>query len=249
MADNVTSMDFDGDSDSGIVAGSSSESVCSDTTLIGSPTASVHGDEAMPSPDLPTGGTTQQASEVCTTSSGFYSGEVGSTSSVLHSGGVGSASSGFHSGGINKTLPQQTSGVAAHQHGSQSGDSGIFSLQTGTGHEGSNNEHPGSEHGQAAALLPDNQDSTKATQEWLEKHFDVFVKTLEGKTVTVQASADENVTSFRAKVDQRTGVPAAQLRLTSQAGRTLEDGKSLRDYQIGKHSTIYCQGRLRGGVL
>ncbi|KAK6964212.1 ubiquitin-like protein ISG15 isoform X2, partial [Biomphalaria glabrata] len=40
--------------------------------------------------------------------------------------------------------------------------------------------------------------------------FDVFVKTLEGKTVTVQVGEHEEVTSFRKKVQEKTNVEASQ---------------------------------------
>ncbi|XP_059147176.1 uncharacterized protein LOC131934926 [Physella acuta] len=90
-------------------------------------------------------------------------------------------------------------------------------------------------------------DSAQKTQDWIEKHFEVFVKNLDGKTLTIPVERDEDVAKFRAKVDQKTGVPGSQQYLTSAEGRKLEDGKRLCDYNIKKHSTIYCQGRLRGG--
>ncbi|KAI8779910.1 ubiquitin protein ISG15 isoform X2, partial [Biomphalaria glabrata] len=77
--------------------------------------------------------------------------------------------------------------------------------------------------------------------------FDVFVKTLDGKTVTVQVGEHEEVTSFRKKVQEKTNVEASQQYLISAEGKKLQDGELLSKYNIKKHFTIYCQWRLGGG--
>ncbi|BFZ14921.1 hypothetical protein BsWGS_17959 [Bradybaena similaris] len=78
--------------------------------------------------------------------------------------------------------------------------------------------------------------------------FEVFVKNLDGKTYTIEVDQFETVSAFKQKVGQKLGVAMEQQRITSQEGKTLaDDNLSLHDYKIRKHSTLYCQGRLRGG--
>ncbi|KAI8779915.1 ubiquitin protein ISG15 isoform X2, partial [Biomphalaria glabrata] len=70
-------------------------------------------------------------------------------------------------------------------------------------------------------------------------HFEVFVKTLDGKTLTIQVEEHEEVTSFRKKVQEKTNVEASQQYLHTANGRKLQDGERLSKYNIQKHSTIY----------
>ncbi|KAI8779912.1 uncharacterized protein LOC129922685 [Biomphalaria glabrata] len=91
------------------------------------------------------------------------------------------------------------------------------------------------------------KDPQTSTQEWVERHFEVFVKTLDGKTLTIQVEEHEEVTSFRKKVQEKTNVDASQHYFHTADGKKLEDGERLSKYDIKKHSTIFCQGRLRGG--
>lgn len=81
-----------------------------------------------------------------------------------------------------------------------------------------------------------------------EKPFQIFVKTINGKTITINdVTSDMTILSIMRKIEDKEGLPVEIQRLTTGT-KELRPEKTVKDYGITKEATLHSLLRLKGGL-
>ncbi|KAJ0793671.1 putative Ubiquitin-like domain-containing protein [Helianthus annuus] len=95
-----------------------------------------------------------------------------------------------------------------------------------------------------------NNESTLTVMRVSPGFMPIFIKTLTGKTITLEVESSDTILNVKTKIQNREGIPPDQQRLVLSIGNTGklldQDSLTLADYDVHKESIIHLVLRLRG---
>lgn len=74
----------------------------------------------------------------------------------------------------------------------------------------------------------------------------IFGETITGNHITLEVEPNELIENLREKIKEKLGYECED-QIIIYGGKKLEDGNTLQDYSVQKHSTIHIVFRQRGG--
>ena len=80
----------------------------------------------------------------------------------------------------------------------------------------------------------------------MDKDFQIFIKTLNGETITVKANSTDKIITIKEQIQKKQDISPDHQRLV-YAGKQLEDNNTLNDYNIPNNATLHLVVRLKGG--
>jgi len=82
----------------------------------------------------------------------------------------------------------------------------------------------------------------------MSDNFELFVKSISGKTRTVVGNSTTTIREIKEQIREKEGVSVEESRLI-YGGKNLEDTRTLGDYNLISNSTIHMVLRVKGGIL
>ena len=81
----------------------------------------------------------------------------------------------------------------------------------------------------------------------MDHELQIFIKTLNGDTITIQANSSDKIITIKEKIQKKQDnlLPSHQRLIFG--GKQLEDDKTLMDYNIQSEATLHLVVRLKGG--